>query len=207
MTPDELARARRADRPRQHVSTCGCGPAPSVVAALGGLHRFMGWPRPILTDSGGFQVFSLGRAAQDRRGRRHVRARRSTATSCSSRPSARWRSSARSARDIVDGVRRVPAVARRRATRRRRRWSCTHALGAALARRARRQPDQALFGIVQGGMLRGPARRVASAALAAIGFDGYAIGGLVRRRAEPRHAARASPQLRRRCCPPTGRAT
>lgn len=35
-------------------------PGPAVVAALGGLHRMMGWDRPILTDSGGFQVFSLG---------------------------------------------------------------------------------------------------------------------------------------------------
>ena len=41
-------------------STCGCGPGIDVIAAHGGLHRFMGWERPILTDSGGFQVFSLG---------------------------------------------------------------------------------------------------------------------------------------------------
>src|SRR5437879_11951837 len=34
-------------------------PGEDVVAELGGLHRFMGWDRPILTDSGGFQVFSL----------------------------------------------------------------------------------------------------------------------------------------------------
>src|SRR3990172_7524676 len=35
-------------------------PGVEVVRELGGLHRFMGWERPILTDSGGFQVFSLG---------------------------------------------------------------------------------------------------------------------------------------------------
>ncbi|UCG33569.1 MAG: tRNA-guanine transglycosylase, partial [Phycisphaerales bacterium] len=34
-------------------------PGPEVVQALGGLHKFMGWSRPILTDSGGFQIFSL----------------------------------------------------------------------------------------------------------------------------------------------------
>ena len=34
-------------------------PGPEIVAAAGGLHKFMNWPRPILTDSGGFQVFSL----------------------------------------------------------------------------------------------------------------------------------------------------
>lgn len=35
-------------------------PGPDLIASLGGLHRFMGWPGPIMTDSGGFQVFSLG---------------------------------------------------------------------------------------------------------------------------------------------------
>ena len=35
-------------------------PGSERIAALGGLHRFMAWPGPILTDSGGFQVFSLG---------------------------------------------------------------------------------------------------------------------------------------------------
>ena len=34
-------------------------PGPALVAEMGGLHRFMSWPRPILTDSGGFQVYSL----------------------------------------------------------------------------------------------------------------------------------------------------
>ena len=35
-------------------------PGPELVERLGGLHRFMGWERPIITDSGGFQVFSMG---------------------------------------------------------------------------------------------------------------------------------------------------
>ena len=47
-------------------------PGAERVAALGGLHRFMNWPHPILSDSGGFQVMSLGQVAQDRRGRRHL---------------------------------------------------------------------------------------------------------------------------------------
>ena len=42
-------------------------PGAERIAALGGLHKFMNWPRPILTDSGGFQVMSLAQAAQDRR--------------------------------------------------------------------------------------------------------------------------------------------
>lgn len=40
-------------------------PGPELIAELGGLHGFMGWERPIMTDSGGFQVFSLGSALRD----------------------------------------------------------------------------------------------------------------------------------------------
>ena len=47
-------------------------PGAERIAKLGGLHTFMNWPHPILTDSGGFQVMSLSRAAQARRERRHV---------------------------------------------------------------------------------------------------------------------------------------
>jgi queuine tRNA-ribosyltransferase len=48
-------------------------PGPDVIAKLGGLHRFMGWQRPIITDSGGFQVFSMGhgRVADEIKGSRH----------------------------------------------------------------------------------------------------------------------------------------
>ena len=45
-------------------------PGDDLIARRGGLHRFIGWPRPILTDSGGYQVFSLADAAHDRRGGR-----------------------------------------------------------------------------------------------------------------------------------------
>ncbi len=48
-------------------------PGAERVAKLGGLHRFMGWDRPILTDSGGYQVMSLERADQGQRGGRGVR--------------------------------------------------------------------------------------------------------------------------------------
>ena len=40
-------------------------PGDDIIAELGGLHKFMNWDRPILTDSGGFQVFSLGALQQD----------------------------------------------------------------------------------------------------------------------------------------------
>ena len=54
-------------------------PGEAVVAALGGLHRFMGWDGPILTDSGGFQVFSLAAACEAHRTRAWRSARTSTA--------------------------------------------------------------------------------------------------------------------------------
>jgi queuine tRNA-ribosyltransferase len=38
-----------------------CGPGPEIIKAAGGLHRFQNWHKPILTDSGGFQVFSLAK--------------------------------------------------------------------------------------------------------------------------------------------------
>ena len=58
MTPATSTRSARRSASAT-PSTCGCA-GPEVVAAHGGLHRFMGWDKPILTDSGGFQVFSLG---------------------------------------------------------------------------------------------------------------------------------------------------
>jgi queuine tRNA-ribosyltransferase len=59
LDPDDLARsAPRSSWPTPTTSTCA--PATSGSPALGGLHKFMAWDRPILTDSGGFQVVSLG---------------------------------------------------------------------------------------------------------------------------------------------------
>ena len=57
-------------------------PGPKVIAAHGGLHGFMHWQRPILTDSGGFQVFSLKSLRQHQRGGRALPLARSTAARC-----------------------------------------------------------------------------------------------------------------------------
>ena len=73
-------------------------PGLEVIAAHGGLHRFMGWDRPILTDSGGFQVFSLGDAAQGQRGRRRVRVARQRRQAVPHARDVDARSSARSTR-------------------------------------------------------------------------------------------------------------
>ncbi len=58
MTPDEL-REIGAQIILGNTFHLKLRPGTEIIARLGGLHRFMHWPRPILTDSGGFQVFSL----------------------------------------------------------------------------------------------------------------------------------------------------
>jgi queuine tRNA-ribosyltransferase len=72
-------------------------PGTDVLEAAGGLHAFMGWPRPILTDSGGYQVFSL---AERRKLSEKGPASRATSTArtTSSRRSPSWTSSGASAR-------------------------------------------------------------------------------------------------------------
>ena len=75
----EQLRATGAEMVLANTYHLALRPGEEVVAALGGLHRFMGWDGPILTDSGGFQLFSL--AASDRRSPRRgpFSARTSTA--------------------------------------------------------------------------------------------------------------------------------
>ena len=59
LDPDELRALGRRDRARQHATTCTSGRARTWSPSWAGCTRFMGWDGPILTDSGGFQVFSL----------------------------------------------------------------------------------------------------------------------------------------------------
>ena len=150
-------------------------PGLDVIAAHGGLHRFMGWNGPILTDSGGFQVFSLGAL-------RKVSEEGVTFQSpvngdaCFLTPESRCRSSACSTADIVmvfDECTPYPADARRgRAL-----DGAVAALGAN-ARSARTTGNRERAVRHRAGRhARGPARRVARG-LTDIGFDGYAIGGL-----------------------------
>ena len=149
-------------------------PGAEKIAALGGLHRFMRWSGPILTDSGGFQVFSLGHLRSvDEDGvtfRSHIdgSARRFT-------PESVQELEALIGADIVmplDQLIALPAEQHvaREAMERTTRW---------LERsiRAHQRTDQALFGIVQGGT--DPSLRVAHArTLRQFGLPGYAIGGL-----------------------------
>ncbi len=64
LRPDDLQNPVSSNHPWQHVSFI---PAawPETIRKLGGLHTFMNWTGPILTDSGGFRVYSLGSATQD----------------------------------------------------------------------------------------------------------------------------------------------
>jgi queuine tRNA-ribosyltransferase len=150
-------------------------PGVERVARLGGLHRFMNWPHPILTDSGGFQVMSLAQLRKiDADGvtfRSHLDGSEHRLTPERSIEIQRLLGS-----DIVmqlDECLALPAesAAVERAMRLSLDW-------AERSKAAFGAPEgQALFGIVQGGDIA--ALRLQSAAgLTAIGFDGYAIGGL-----------------------------
>ena len=149
-------------------------PGEEVVAEGGGLARFMGWNGPTLTDSGGFQVFSL--AAQVKvteEGaffRSHI-----DGSAIALTPEAAVRIQERIGADIAMQLDHVVALPNDRATvadamRRSLRW-------AERCRAAHRREDQALFGIVQGG-LDADLRQESAAALVALDFPGYAVGGL-----------------------------
>jgi queuine tRNA-ribosyltransferase len=162
-------------------------PGDELIARHGGLHRFIGWSHPILTDSGGFQVFSLAERTRIREdgaefqshldGSRHlltperavdIQARLGAdiamvldeclaypaahdAARASMERSVRW---ARRSRERLAGLRAHPDPAVTMAT-----------------------PNQAQFGIIQGGVFQ-DLRNASADATLAIGFEGYAIGGL-----------------------------
>jgi queuine tRNA-ribosyltransferase len=161
-------------------------PGIEVIAAHGGLHRFMGWDKPILTDSGGYQVFSLGELRKiSEEGVRFQSPVNGDACFLTPEQSMRIQYALNS--DIVmvfDECTPYPAdferasrsmeLSLRWAERSKREFEAAHAA----------QPRNALFGIVQGGMHE-ELRDRSLAGLVAIGFDGYAIGGLSV--GEPKH--------------------
>jgi queuine tRNA-ribosyltransferase len=150
-------------------------PGAQRIAALGGLHRFMAWPHSILTDSGGFQVFSL----------RHTATRKDDEGV--EFQSVYDGSRQRFTPELVMEVQRLlgsdiamvldecpPGDAERgaveEAVRRTSVW-------AAACREQERAPGQLVFGIVQGGV-HPDLRERSAAEVTALHFDGYAIGGL-----------------------------
>jgi queuine tRNA-ribosyltransferase len=149
-------------------------PGLEVIAAHGGLHRFMGWSGPILTDSGGYQVFSLGELRKIGEEGVHfaspVNGDRLLLT-----PEESMRIQRVLGADVVmvfDECTPYPSTEQETADSMRLslRW-------AERSKRAHEGNTNALFGIVQGGMFEG-LRDESLAGLKGIGFDGYAVGGL-----------------------------
>jgi queuine tRNA-ribosyltransferase len=173
MAPDELSRLG-AQIILGNTFHLWLRPGTDVIAAHGGLHAFMGWDRPILTDSGGFQVFSLGALRKVREEgvafASPVNGDRLLLTPEKSMAIQRALDS-----DVVmvfDECTAFPAT-RDEAARSMElslRW-------AARSKAAHAGNRNALFGIVQGGMHE-DLRDASCAGLVDIGFDGYAIGGL-----------------------------
>jgi queuine tRNA-ribosyltransferase len=149
-------------------------PGTEVIEAHGGLHRFMGWERPILTDSGGFQVFSLGAMRKiSEEGVAFASPINGDRLILTPEESMRIQRALNS--DIVmifDECTPYPAdfTVAGDSMRLSLRW-------AERSKRAHEGNLNALFGIVQGGMHRA-LREASLAGLVDIGFDGYAIGGL-----------------------------
>ncbi|MDX1377027.1 MAG: tRNA guanosine(34) transglycosylase Tgt, partial [Burkholderiales bacterium] len=175
MAPDELE-AMGAQIVLGNTFHLWLRPGLEVVRAHGGLHRFMNWHRPILTDSGGFQVFSLGalrKVSEDGvRFASPVNGDRLLLT-----PEVSMEIQAALNSDIAmvfDECTPYPVTpkAAERSMQLSLRWAerCNTAWSQLGARNA-------LFGIVQGGMHEA-LRDASLEGLQAIGFDGYAIGGL-----------------------------
>jgi queuine tRNA-ribosyltransferase len=150
-------------------------PTAERVAALGGLHKFMNWDRPILTDSGGFQVMSLaGLRKLTERGvtfKSHIDGSKHEIT-----PERSMEIQELLGSDIVMCFDECPALPADRD-----RIAESMRLSMRWAKRSREafgdRPGHMLFGIQQGG-LEQDFRQESAEALREIGFDGYAVGGL-----------------------------
>ncbi len=174
MLPDSV-RATGADILLGNTYHLMLRPGAERVARLGGLHKFMNWDRPILTDSGGFQVMSLSALRKMTEDgvtfSSHIDGSKHMLSPERSMEIQRLLGS-----DIVMCFDECPALpatdeAVAKSMRLSMRW----------AQRSRDafgdRPGHALFGIMQGGVNR-ELREESAAALRGIGFDGYAVGGL-----------------------------
>ena len=150
-------------------------PGSERIARLGGLHKFMNWDRPILTDSGGFQVMSLSDLRKlTEEGvtfKSHIDGSKHFLSPETSMEIQRNLGS-----DIVMAFDECPALPAERD-----RIQTSMELSMRWAARSREafgdRPGHALFGIMQGG-LEPDLREQSADALKAIGFEGYAVGGL-----------------------------
>jgi queuine tRNA-ribosyltransferase len=190
MTPEEL-RAGGAEIVLGNTFHLMLRPGMDVIRAHGGLHRFMHWDGPILTDSGGFQVWSLGRL-RDAQGSASVASGRKPIATKLTEQGVLFQSPVDGSR-IFLGPEESMAVQRdldsdivmifdectnHPATEPEARASMELSLRwAERSKAAHGDREAALFGIVQGGMYP-HLREISLTGLKQIGFDGYAIGGL-----------------------------
>jgi queuine tRNA-ribosyltransferase len=190
MTPEEL-RAGGSEIILGNTFHLMLRPGMDVIRAHGGLHGFMHWDGPILTDSGGFQIFSLGRRS-DAQGSASATTGRTTLAAKITEQGVHFQSPIDGAR-IFMGPEESMAVQRALdadivmifdectpypATEEQARVSMELSLRwAERSKRAHADNAAALFGIVQGGMYE-HLRDRSLEGLTQIGFDGYAIGGL-----------------------------
>jgi queuine tRNA-ribosyltransferase len=173
LLPDQL-RAAGAQMVLANTYHLALRPGAEVVAEMGGLHKFMDWNGPILTDSGGFQVFSLASLRQltDEKAvfRSHI-----DGSLLELSPERAVQIQELLGADVMMCLDECPpsgeSIERiQRAVDRTTRW-------AQRCRDAQRRSDMALFGIVQGGVH--PSMRQRSVeALLPLDFPGYAVGGL-----------------------------
>ncbi|MDP1628105.1 tRNA guanosine(34) transglycosylase Tgt [Parvibaculum sp.] len=154
-------------------------PGAEEIAALGGLHSFMNWPHPILTDSGGFQVMSLSKLRKMTEegvtfqshldGSRHLLSpERSIEIQCLLGSDIQMQ---------LDECTPFPATEEeaKKSMELSLRWAARSK--SAFEAQTHRTEGMALFGIVQGSVYE-PLRKASAAGLQEIGFDGYSVGGL-----------------------------
>jgi queuine tRNA-ribosyltransferase len=173
LTPDQL-RSTGAQMVLANTYHLHLQPGEEIVAAAGGLHRFMGWEGPLLTDSGGFQVFSLSQLRQISEESVSFRSPRDGQEICLS-PEKAIAIQNQLGADVIMAFDECPPYPASR-----------EAVAAATARtvrwlerciQAHQTPTQALFGIVQGGVYP-ELRQDCARSLVAFDLPGYAIGGV-----------------------------
>ncbi|MEO1297292.1 MAG: tRNA guanosine(34) transglycosylase Tgt [Cyanobacteria bacterium J06636_16] len=173
VTPDQL-RATGAQMVLANTYHLHLQPGEALVAAAGGVHRFMGWNGPMLTDSGGFQVFSLSEMRTiSEEGVKFRSPKDGRIINLTPEESIRIQNQLGA--DVIMAFDECPPYPASReavevATDRTYRWLQR-------CKTAHQNPRQALFGIVQGGVYL-DLRQQAAAALTELDLPGYAIGGV-----------------------------
>jgi queuine tRNA-ribosyltransferase len=173
MTPDEL-RELRAQIILSNTYHLVIRPGTDLIAKAGGLHKFMGWDGPILTDSGGYQVFSLAKLRRISKEGVEFQSHVDGATMFLG-PREAMAAQAALGSDVAMAFDECPH------------WPCDREYAcssleltlqwAARCREQKMSDGQLLFGIVQGSVYPDLRERGARE-LVAMGFDGYAIGGV-----------------------------